>query len=78
MKVKDVMHGGLTFVAPSTPILEMAQIMREANIGAIPVAENNRLVGIVTDRDIICRAFAETRYFTFLMASHLMTSTITN
>ena len=59
MKVKDVMHRGVTWVEPATSIREIAQMMRDADIGSVPVGENDRLVGIVTDRDIICRGIAD-------------------
>jgi CBS domain-containing protein len=59
MKVKDVMHHGATCVEPSTPLREIAKRMRDADVGAIPVRANGQLVGIVTDRDIACRAVAD-------------------
>jgi CBS domain-containing protein len=58
MKVKDVMHRGVTWVEPGTSVREIAQMMRDADIGSVPIGENDRLVGIVTDRDIICRGIA--------------------
>ncbi len=58
MKVKDAMHTGVTWVQPETPIAEIAKMMRDDDIGAVPVGENDRLVGMVTDRDIICRGLA--------------------
>jgi CBS domain-containing protein len=58
MKVKDVMHAGVTWVDPSTPIAELAKMMRDQDIGSIPIGENDRLVGMVTDRDIVCRGLA--------------------
>ncbi len=61
MKVKDVMHTGVTWVAPTTPISEIATKMRDQDIGAVPVGENDRLVGMVTDRDICCRGFRDGR-----------------
>jgi CBS domain-containing protein len=59
MKVKDVMHRGATWANPNTPIAEVAKMMRDGDIGCIPVGENDRLVGMVTDRDIICRGLAD-------------------
>jgi len=58
MKVKDVMHKGVDWVSPDTPISELAKLMREHDIGAIPIGENDRLVGMVTDRDIVCKGLA--------------------
>ena len=59
MKVKDVMHKGTTCVEPGTPVREIAKRMRDSDVGAIPVKADGQLVGIVTDRDITCRALAD-------------------
>jgi CBS domain-containing protein len=59
MKVKDAMHKGVDWVSPDTPITEIAKLMREHDIGSIPIGENDRLIGIVTDRDIVCKGLAE-------------------
>jgi len=61
MKVKDVMHKGVVWVSPGTPLAAVARKMRKEDIGAVPVGENDRLVGMVTDRDICCRGFAKRR-----------------
>ena len=45
----------------STPIREVASVMRDADVGSLPVVENGKLVGIVTDRDIVVRSLAEDR-----------------
>ncbi len=58
MKVKDAMHQGAEWVAPQTPVADVARKMRDLDIGAIPVGENDRLIGMVTDRDIACRGVA--------------------
>jgi CBS domain-containing protein len=39
MKVKDVMHKGVDWVSPDTPVSELAKLMREHDIGAIPIGE---------------------------------------
>ena len=76
MKVKDVMHRGVTWVEPVTSIREIAQMMRDADIGSVPVGENDRLVGIVTDRDIICRGIADGADFSVLSARDVMSKPI--
>jgi CBS domain-containing protein len=58
MKVKKAMHKGVTWVDPQTSVEQLARLMREHDIGAIPIGENDRLIGMVTDRDIICRCLA--------------------
>jgi CBS domain-containing protein len=59
MKVKDAMHRGVDWVPSDTPITELAKLMRERDIGAIPIGENDRLIGMVTDRDIVCKGLAQ-------------------
>ena len=59
MKVKEAMHKGVDWVGPDTPIADLAKLMRQHNIGAIPIGENDRLIGMVTDRDIVCKGLAE-------------------
>ena len=57
MKVKELMHEGVTWVEPDTPVSKIAAKMRTEDIGAVPVGENDRLIGMVTDRDIAMRSF---------------------
>ena len=59
MKVKEAMHKGVEWVGPDTPITEVAKLMCAHNIGAIPIGENDRLIGMVTDRDIVCKGLAQ-------------------
>ena len=58
MRVKEVMHKGVDWVSPDTPVTEIAKLMKEHDIGSIPVGENDHLVGMVTDRDIVCKGLA--------------------
>ena len=58
MRVKDVMHKGVDWVSPDTPITEIAKLMQGHDIGCIPIGENDRLIGMVTDRDIVCKGLA--------------------
>jgi CBS domain-containing protein len=59
MKVKDAKHKGADWVGPDTPVSELAKLMRDHDVGAIPIGENDRLVGMVTDRDIVCNGLAQ-------------------
>ena len=61
MKVKDMMHKGVEYASPDTAIDAIARKMRELDVGAIPVASNGSLVGMITDRDITIRALADGR-----------------
>ncbi len=58
MKVREAMHKGVEWVSPDTPVTELAKLMRTRDIGAIPIGENDRLIGMVTDRDIVCKGLA--------------------
>ena len=59
MHIRDVMTPNPTCVSPDDTIQNAARIMRDEDTGAVPVVENGRPVGIVTDRDIVVRAVAE-------------------
>jgi CBS domain-containing protein len=61
MKVKDVMTTEVNLVAPDTSLFDAAKIMRERGIGILPIGENDRLVGMLTDRDIVVRGIASNR-----------------
>jgi len=58
MKVRDVMHKGVDWVSPDTPITEIAKLMQGHDIGCIPIGEDDHLIGMVTDRDIVCKGLA--------------------
>lgn len=76
MKVKDAMHKGVTWVDPAMPLSKVASKMRTQDIGAIPVGENDRLIGMVTDRDICCRGLSKARNPSKLTARDVMTKPV--
>jgi CBS domain-containing protein len=59
MKVKEVMHRGVDWVGPDTSLTELAKLMRQHDVGCIPIGENDKLIGMVTDRDIVCKGLAK-------------------
>ena len=59
MHIRDVMTPNPRTVTPNDSIQNAARIMRDEDTGAVPVVEDGRPVGIVTDRDIVVRAAAE-------------------
>jgi CBS domain-containing protein len=61
MNVEACMSTDVRVVAPADAIREAARTMREIDAGFLPVGENDRLVGMITDRDIAVRAVAEGR-----------------
>ncbi|MEX3007252.1 CBS domain-containing protein [Hoeflea sp. TYP-13] len=77
MKVKDVMHSGVSWVEPDTKLSAVAQIMQTEDIGAVPIGESDRLIGMVTDRDIACRGLANGKASETLTARDVMSEGIT-
>jgi CBS domain-containing protein len=59
MRVKDVMTSPVQVVEPATSVVAAAGTMRAANVGSLPVGEGDRLLGMITDRDIVVRCVAE-------------------
>lgn len=58
-QMKDVMSRGVQVVSPDATLKEAAVLMRDKGIGMLPVGENDRMIGAITDRDIAIRAVAE-------------------
>ncbi len=61
MQIRDVMTRNVEVVQPIATLRETAERMRLLNVGALPVCQGDRLLGILTDRDITVRASAEGR-----------------
>jgi CBS domain-containing protein len=61
MQVKDVMTREVEAIDPNATLDEAAERMKELNIGPLPVCDGDRLLGMLTDRDITVRATAEAR-----------------
>jgi CBS domain-containing protein len=59
MKVSDAMTRDVMLVHPGQSIREAAALMEDCDIGSLPVADSDRLVGMITDRDIAVRAVAK-------------------
>jgi len=59
MQVREVMSRDVLVTSPDDTIEKAATLMGKVNCGALPVGENDRLVGMVTDRDIMLRAVAK-------------------
>jgi CBS domain-containing protein len=58
-KVRDLMTKDPMCVSPSQSLAEAARILRDEDVGSLPVCEDDRVIGIVTDRDIVIRAVAD-------------------
>jgi CBS domain-containing protein len=59
MNIRDVMTPNPRTVSPNDSIQSAARIMRDEDTGVVPVVENGRAIGMVTDRDIVVRAVAD-------------------
>lgn len=58
MKVRDLMTQSVTSCSPDTCCEEAAKIMKQQNVGSIPVTQGKQLLGIITDRDIVVSCVA--------------------
>ncbi len=74
MSIRDLMTTSPRTVDPSAPIVEVARVMRDADVGPIPVVEGDKLVGLVTDRDIVVRVVAEGEDPSATTAAEIMSS----
>lgn len=59
MKVNEIMSRDVRVASPDDRICDVARTMGEIDAGALPVGENDRLIGMITDRDIALRAVAQ-------------------
>src|SRR5262245_66374692 len=76
MKVKDMMHKGAEYVAPTAKLQTIAKKMRDHDIGAMLVCEDGKTVGMVTDRDIAIRAFTNGKNLPAIEAQHAMSRNV--
>jgi CBS domain-containing protein len=57
---KDIMHAGATCIGQGQSLVEAARLMRDLDVGALPICgDDDRLHGIITDRDIVVKCIAE-------------------
>lgn len=74
---KDVMTPEPQCCSPETPLNEVANLMVEADCGEIPVVDgSNRLIGVITDRDIVCRIVAKGKNPSTCTAQDAMTQQV--
>ena len=57
--VRDVMVTDVVSIEPSASLTDAARVMEEANVGMLPVVQDGKLLGVITDRDIVVRAVAQ-------------------
>lgn len=77
MKIKDIMCKNVKLVKPETTLRQAAQLMREHKFGYLPVGENDRITGAITDRDIVVHGIAANHNPDETMVKKIMTENIT-
>ena len=76
MKVQDVMTSNVDWAAPDTSVYEVAKLMKENDVGSIPICQNNKLIGILTDRDIVLYTVANGKNPKELLAGDIMSTDV--
>ena len=76
MKIAQVMTRGVDLIDPEATLQEAARTMAEEDVGFLPVGENDRVVGMITDRDIAVRAVAAGRDPTKTRVRQVMTNQV--
>jgi CBS domain-containing protein len=74
MKVRDIMTKEIACINADDPVEKAAELMKQYNVGSIPVCDGDRVIGIVTDRDIALRYVADRKNTMWQPISNVMTS----
>ena len=76
MQVKEIMSREVLSVSPEASLFEVAELMRDEDIGSVLVTEGDNLLGMITDRDIVVRAIAEHRDVRAAKAREIMSEAV--
>lgn len=74
MKVRDIMSQDVGWVDLNANISDIAKIMKDKDVGAVPVVQNDSVKGIITDRDIVIRVIAQGQDLNQVRAEQVMTA----
>ena len=77
MEIREIMTRNVEVVNPNASLQTAAQKMKDLDVGSLPVCDGERLLGMITDRDITIRATAEGTSPTNTTVGHIMSSGIT-
>jgi len=77
LRVRDIMTRKLATVSRETSLGQAAMLMKTEDVGSLPVVENNRCIGIITDRDIVIRAVANANGLLSQTVGDVMSSELT-
>ena len=75
--VKEIMTTDVKVCQPHDAIVEAAKIMRDVNVGIFPVCEGKRVIGMITDRDIVIQAIADGKDGNSVHCHDVMTTDVT-
>jgi len=76
MRIKDLMSSDVEVIRPETTVAEAAELMKTLDIGVLPVCDGGRLIGILTDRDIVVRGTADGFHPETMSAREVMTAEV--
>ncbi|VAW67043.1 hypothetical protein MNBD_GAMMA09-2700 [hydrothermal vent metagenome] len=77
MKVKDIMSTQVEYATPETSVKEAAHIMHDLHVGILPVIDDRRIVGVITDRDICCKVIATGHSAGWTKVAEVMSKNVT-
>lgn len=76
MKIKDIMSKNVEIVSPDTLLFEVAKKMQSSDCGSVLIGKDDRLIGVITDRDLALRCVAESHHPAETTAEQVMTKEI--
>lgn len=76
MKVEDIMTRDVRTIDRNSTVEQAARMMKELNVGSIPVTENGNVIGIITDRDVVLRNVADGRTAADTRVEEVMSKTV--
>ena len=76
MQLRDIITDSVDTLTPTTTLEDAAKMMRERDLGWMPVEEADKVIGIVTDRDIVIRAIASSLYPKTTALGQVMTKNV--
>lgn len=76
MLVKEIMTQNIITIDAAEPVSKASDLMRQYDIGILPVVENGKVAGVVTDRDIVIRAISQNRNIALPVSEIMSKSTI--
>src|SRR5262245_10813435 len=76
MEIKKIMHKHPCFISPTATLSQAAKKMQEYDCGILPVGDEKKVIGMITDRDIVTRALAEGKSATKTLVKDIMTKKV--